>query len=250
MISSDARILVVDDDPLLLDLLVDTLQVIGYEATSATNGLHALDRLQESRFDLVITDIKMPEMDGLDLLKKVRHRYPEIPVLFITGVASPEIIGMAEPDGLLAKPFRISHVEELIENALSQKSAIFKRSTSRVLILDNDENSRQSMSDSLAVSRYLPFAVADNEAALKEIDNGHIDAFIASVDPSASDGEKLLSAVRTRRPKMPLIVLDPKPAGRTGDRESSDPRIDGYFNKPVTAKQVISLLDQIIPNIN
>ena len=103
-----ARILIVDDDPLLLELLTDTLTAIGHDTKPAGDGAVALDILQTEEFDLMITDIKMPNVDGLQLLKKVRRHYPKMPVLFITGVASQEVIGQAEPDGFLAKPFRIT----------------------------------------------------------------------------------------------------------------------------------------------
>jgi len=112
------RILVVDDDANLLDLLVDTLTTIGYKVIGAPGGVEALENLRNDKFDLMITDIKMPDVDGLQLLKKVRRHYSKMPVLFVTGVATPNIIGQAAPDGFLAKPFRITQIENLIEGAL------------------------------------------------------------------------------------------------------------------------------------
>jgi len=115
---------VVDDDPQLLKMLVDTLTGIGYKTAAASDGIEALDMLRQDdadTFDLMITDIKMPNMDGLGLLKRARRYHPDLPVLFITGVASEDIIGEASPDGFLAKPFRISRLEELIENALATR---------------------------------------------------------------------------------------------------------------------------------
>lgn len=91
--SMKARILVVDDDPNLLELLVDTLATVGYRVTPASDGHKALDRLREQRFYLVISDIKMPGIDGISLMRKIRRRYPNLPVVFITGVLSPQMIG-------------------------------------------------------------------------------------------------------------------------------------------------------------
>ena len=113
-----ATILVVEDNATMRDLLVDTLDAIGYRATEASDGSEALQKLKEQKFDLIITDIMMPGIDGVALLKKVRKDYPNLPVLFITGVATPEVVERASPDGFLAKPFRISHIEELIEDTL------------------------------------------------------------------------------------------------------------------------------------
>ena len=111
-------ILVVEDNATMRDLLVDTLDAIGYHPTGASDGSEALQKLKEQKFDLIITDIMMPGIDGVALLKKVRKEYPHLPVLFITGVATPEVVERASPDGFLAKPFRISHIEELIEDTL------------------------------------------------------------------------------------------------------------------------------------
>lgn len=113
-----ANILVVDDDTALRSLLIDTLAAIGYAATGAESGKRALETLTASRFDMMITDIRMPEMDGLKLRDRVKRLYPEMPVLFVTGVAYPDIIAQASPDGVLAKPFRIAQIEELIEATL------------------------------------------------------------------------------------------------------------------------------------
>jgi CheY-like chemotaxis protein len=117
-------ILVVEDNLTMRDLLVDTLDAIGYLPTGASDGSEALQKLKEGKFDLIITDIMMPGIDGIALLKRVRKDYPKLPVLFITGVASPEIMDHASPDGFLAKPFRISHIEQLIENTLKGKATV------------------------------------------------------------------------------------------------------------------------------
>ncbi len=116
-----ATILVVEDNATMRDLLVDTLDAIGYLPTGASDGSEALQKLKEQKFDLMITDIMMPGIDGIALLKKVRKDYPHLPVLFIAGVATPEIMDQASPDGFLAKPFRISHIEQLIEDTLKGK---------------------------------------------------------------------------------------------------------------------------------
>ncbi len=118
MNKSAARILVVDDDSRLLGLLTETLVAIGYEAEDAGSAREALAKLAESKFHLIISDIKMPEMDGLSLLERIRENYPGLPVIFITGQPKPDTARSANPEGILSKPFRISNLEDLIEQAL------------------------------------------------------------------------------------------------------------------------------------
>ena len=88
---SDGRILVVDDDPLLLDTLREILRAGGYEALAERDSLSALTRLAEYRPDVVITDVKMPGLDGFALLREVRERQPAVPVILLTGEGSAEM---------------------------------------------------------------------------------------------------------------------------------------------------------------
>ena len=121
MNKSAARILVVDDDSRLLGLLTETLVAIGYEAEDARSAREALAKLAESKFHLIISDIKMPEMDGLSLLSRIRENYPGLPVIFITGQPRLDLVRLANAEGILTKPFRISNLEDLIEQALGLK---------------------------------------------------------------------------------------------------------------------------------
>ncbi len=112
-------VLVVDDDPMLRDLLVQTLTAIGHESVAASDGFEALEQLKQRTFDVVISDIKMPNMDGIQLLKEIRAAHESMPVLFISGFATSEMIQIAQPDGFLTKPFRIHQVEDLIARVTS-----------------------------------------------------------------------------------------------------------------------------------
>ena len=65
----------------------------------------------------------MPEMDGFSLLERIRENYPGLPVIFITGLPQTDILHSVNPEGILSKPFRISNLEDLIEQALEPKKA-------------------------------------------------------------------------------------------------------------------------------
>lgn len=83
-----AHILIVDDEGLNRYSISKSLQKVGYEITEASTGLDALDHLRRSDIDVVLTDIKMPEMDGVELLRKIRGDQPEMVVILMTGYAS------------------------------------------------------------------------------------------------------------------------------------------------------------------
>jgi len=78
-------ILLVDDDPLILSTVGPALQDRGYNVTTAANGQIAIERLDKNKFDMVITDLVMEEIDGITVLKKVKEIHPETVVIILTG---------------------------------------------------------------------------------------------------------------------------------------------------------------------
>lgn len=80
---SRGRVLIVDDEPSVLDSYARALQDAGFEVAQASNGLEALERTEKDRFDAVLTDLSMPKIDGLALLSRIRARFPELPVILM-----------------------------------------------------------------------------------------------------------------------------------------------------------------------
>lgn len=122
--SRAARILVVDDEAHLADGIRENLSAEGYEASVAYDGAAGLDAVHAGAFDLVIVDVMMPKMDGLELCASLRRAGDQTPVLFLTVKGAPEdrIRGFeAGGDDYLGKPF---HLREL----LMRVSAILRRS--------------------------------------------------------------------------------------------------------------------------
>ena len=81
-------ILLVDDESSVLEALKSFFEDEGYEVTTASDGLIALEQLKQTSFDLVVTDIFMPKMSGIDLLKTIKTEYPLVEVIMITGFGS------------------------------------------------------------------------------------------------------------------------------------------------------------------
>jgi PAS domain S-box-containing protein len=101
----DAHVLAVDDDPAVLPLLERMLRSHGFDVTAATNGRDAIAALAQRAFDLVVTDVAMPEMDGLAVARAADAK--EVPVLFVTGCSAEELAqrGMDRSAVVLQKPF-------------------------------------------------------------------------------------------------------------------------------------------------
>ncbi|WP_298815801.1 PAS domain-containing protein [uncultured Chloroflexus sp.] len=115
----DARILVVDDDPDLLRMTVATLINLGYTVSSAQDGRAALSILQAERFDLLITDVVMPEMNGQELATAALQIAPTIKVLYMSGFAALQGKDLSDAP-LIEKPFRASALEVAVQQALER----------------------------------------------------------------------------------------------------------------------------------
>lgn len=120
-----AKILLVDDDEAFRTALQKTLESLGHQIVPANNGLVALLKLEDGKFDLVISDIRMPELDGVELTKHIKGHY-QTPVILMTGFA--EILETQEAsklgaDDFIAKPFERKALAHAIDRALGLKKS-------------------------------------------------------------------------------------------------------------------------------
>lgn len=125
-----ARILLVDDNKLGLIARKSVLEDLGYRITTAMEGQEAFERFAREKFDLVITDYKMPRMNGLELIAKIRERADGVPIILISGYA--EALGMTEANTgatvVIAKsanevPHLIRSVNRLLRRTAPKKPA-------------------------------------------------------------------------------------------------------------------------------
>jgi DNA-binding NtrC family response regulator len=239
-----ASILVIDDDLSLLNLLVDTLTTIGYEVTGMGDAIDALSRLKSEKFDLVITDVKMPEIDGITLLKKIRRHFPKLPVLFITAYATPAMIGIADPDGFLAKPFRISHIEELIENTLNKRN-VTTTVPKRVLVVDPNDDFRENLVDALRASDFVALSVNRGIDALAQLSAGTVDVLVVDTNLGDMSADALVIEVRTQFPQVQIIQLDAKLRGDTSIESQSSNGPDMIIAKPRSAEAIVDIIREM-----
>jgi ATP-dependent Lon protease len=118
------RLLVVDDDAAARDNLTHILGKEGYDIVSVANGMEALRSLESSEFDLVLTDLKMDNVDGMDLLQETKAKYPDVEVIVITGYATVSSAVETIKKGAyhyIAKPFKIDEVRSTVREALERK---------------------------------------------------------------------------------------------------------------------------------
>ena len=120
-----AEILIVDDDQGMREFLEIMLTREGYSVSTASDAAKALARCQRGKYDLIITDLKMPKMDGIAFLRKVKDIAPETLVILITAYASGETAITAMHEGAydyIEKDFEIDELKRIIRNALTNKN--------------------------------------------------------------------------------------------------------------------------------
>ncbi|WP_216764432.1 response regulator transcription factor [Schaalia sp. 19OD2882] len=142
-----ARILVVDDEVFLADLLAAALRHTGWETRTASNGWEALDAADEFDPDVVVLDIQMPGLDGMETLERLRKKRPHLPVLFLTArdAVADRVAGLrAGADDYVTKPFDLDEVAARID-ALLRRSGMASQTVRHVLtvgdlVLDEDSH--------------------------------------------------------------------------------------------------------------
>jgi DNA-binding response OmpR family regulator len=118
-----ARILLVDDDPLITQLMIDMLSLDGHDVDTAPNGIAALNKVQRKRYNLILTDLHMPELDGVGLYRELgrRQAHPQHKIIFLTGTTGvSEGHRIVKETGLplLRKPFNLVELLSLVRKVL------------------------------------------------------------------------------------------------------------------------------------
>ncbi|HUV31013.1 MAG TPA: response regulator [Acidobacteriota bacterium] len=125
------RILVVDDEEIVLSLVTDALEDEGWEVVTASNADEALRQMCGGPFDLILSDIRMPGTDGIELVRRVREQAPDIAVLFMTGYANLSSAKEAIKQGAIdyiMKPFELMEIRQAVHSAVQKKLEAEERS--------------------------------------------------------------------------------------------------------------------------
>ena len=121
----NARILIADDDEVSCQLFAETLEGEGYAVEKVTSGDQALARLNESPYELLIVDVRMPGTSGLEVTRIVHEKYPVLPVIVMTAFGSMETAVEAIHEGafdFISKPMNLAELRKTVEKALAQRA--------------------------------------------------------------------------------------------------------------------------------
>jgi len=149
------HILVVDDDEIARETICNSLEDTDYVIDQACNGEEAKEKLLNNGYSVVICDIRMPEMDGITLLRKIRKNR-DVPFIFVTGypgdVTEKEIIEELKPFGFLVKPFDHKSLRLLVDNAARHYEFTCKR---KRLLREMEEEGNKRLQKYIETLKYI-----------------------------------------------------------------------------------------------
>lgn len=126
------KVLLVDDEVEFVETLAERMRNRGMDVATTNSGSEALDRVDDEDFDVVVLDLKMPGIDGLEALKRIKRRRPDIQVVLLTGHATVEKGVEAIKEGameLLEKPVDLASLTEAIHQAKAEKMVLVEKET-------------------------------------------------------------------------------------------------------------------------
>ena len=235
------KILVVDDNKAFCQNVADILELKGYEVVSAYDGFKGLELVKENSFDLVLMDVKMPVMDGVETYKKVKEISPDTPVIMATAFAVEELIREALQQGAygsLKKPIDFDQLLELIKQATGKGALI--------LVADDDENLCANMQEVLSAKGYRVSVAYDGDMAVDKAAKNDFDIMLIDLKMPVLNGLETYLAIRDFRPDVVVIII-------TGHRRDMSDLVEQAMQKsvytclekPIDIDEVLLLLERI-----
>ncbi len=239
--SEELKILVVDDEKEFCKNVRDILEMKGYRVALAHDGFRALELVKQNGFDLVLMDMKMPVMDGVQTLKKVKEFIPDTPVIMVTAYAVEDLLREALREGAfgtLKKPLDFDKLFALIEKAIPNGALI--------LVVDDDEDLCANMKDLLHDKGYRACVAYDGNMAIEKAWENAFDIIILDMKLPSLNGLETYLAIRDIRPNVVVIVITgyPQEMGNLA-QQAVQKNAFACLEKPIDMDDLVSLLGQI-----
>lgn len=199
--SDPLEILIVDDDLGMAETLGDILEAKGYQVRLASGGRQAIALLSSRPADVVLLDIKMPEMNGVEVLRRIRSLCPSALAVMMTAYALPDLIAEAEQEGVvavLAKPLPLDRILEFLGRLAPAKT---------VFIVEDDQGFQTSLRDVLEAHGYTAVSAANADEAQETLRRFRPDVVLLDLRLPGKSGEELLHEIRTLNPGAAVLLM-------------------------------------------
>lgn len=236
---SITSILIVDDEKNLRTTLADILSEEGYEVSTADSGERAVKMFEKTPYDLVLMDVRMPGMDGMEAFRLIRERKANAQVILMSAYSMDHLRRRCLDEGCIAfvrKPLDIESLLKLIRGT--------KEMT--ILAVEAEPAVSGEVSDRLRREGYRVLVVHSAEEALELVRQIHSDVVFLDETLAAAEGIELGTAIREATPSSRIVlvtVVRVEPSGRP--ERVSGPSYDGVLVKPLRIAEVLGLLARL-----
>ncbi|MBT3221557.1 MAG: response regulator [Proteobacteria bacterium] len=242
------RVLLVDDEVEFLDSIARALSRRGFEVQRAEHGEAALKRLQKGQTDVVVLDVKMPGMDGVDVFREIKLRWPHLAVVLLTGHGTVSQAFTTSKEGVfeyLTKPCDIDNLVDVVRRAAmsaqgkrGKMSSRGEQSQLRLLIVDDEPEFLQSIAKVL-VRRGVEVTTANSGAeALDHLGNRSFSVALLDMKMPGMNGMELLREIKRQNPLTEVIFLTGHPSVDLAMAGVKEGAFD-YLTKPVDINELI-----------
>ncbi len=250
---SEIRLLMVDDEVEFLQAMTPGLTRRGFAVTTVEDGHRALGLLASEAFDVVLLDVKMPGLDGVEVFRAVKERYPGVPVVLLTGHGNLQQAFETSREGVqdyLTKPCEVETLATVLREAVARAAAREKAAAEsghpnteaiELLLVDDDQEFVQSVAPALRRRGMNLVAAGDAAEALQIVRQRRAQVAVVDVVMPGMDGLTLLERMREADPLLEVVIL-------TGNPSLSDVRrglMDGAFDyliKPCRMEELAKVI--------
>ncbi len=241
LVAINKKILVVDDNIEYCESVIDVLSVEGYGAVGVHNGFKTLEAISEDCFDLVLMDIKMPGMDGIDTFTKLKEIAPNIPTIVMTAFAVEDRVRDVLRSGVFGtfrKPINFDRLFCSIERAFQDGEL--------VMIACNNSELYSGLYDVLVDKGYRVITAIDGEIAAQLSMENKFDIIIMDDQLPDINGTKTYTAIRNMRPDVPVIFIN----GNMEDSpnvvdQSSEKDVYAYIVRPLEIEHLLEVMREL-----
>jgi len=246
------EVLIVDDDPVICKELGKELRHNFFSTHIAHTAKDALAMLKEQKISVILLDIRMPDIDGLELLKQAKEIQANCEVIMITGHGSQEVAIAALRDGAidyLEKPIKLEELEAALGRALEKLDERENLSyQSSVLIVDDDRELTQRLEKFLKKEGFEVFTAHDGEEGLETIRSKKIDVILTDIKMPGISGIELLERAKKLHRDTEVIIM----TGH-GDEEKAVLALrqgaSNYLRKPIDLEELLIAIEKAIEKI-
>lgn len=199
--AKNVNLLIVDDDISILETIGDVFQDKGYNVAMVENGQRAIKLVSRRYFDVVLMDIKMPGINGLDTYKEVKRIIPTAAVIMMTADSKEELVKKSIEEGaytVIYKPFNVKKVIKVVEEALKKPV---------ILIVDDRVEDRETLKDILAGRGYRIVLAKDGYEAAGFAEKGSFDVILLDIKMPGMNGIKTMERIKEFRPEAGIIMM-------------------------------------------